>query len=319
MSKIPTSSGAARELVLAKINEIHSEAEGLPVRGRIAFYRRVMDSLSDGMVLASQIRPVTNGEPRGEWVLAPGAISSRRMLYIHGGGWSAGSPKSHRAITDRLSRLARACVFAIDYRLLPEHSYLDGVIDCQHAYCWLRDNGPDGPSAAKFMVIAGDSAGGSHTLALIAWIRDQGLTAPDAALALSPTTDLMLSSLRNPANLDADAMLGPIIKRLAWIPAPILWCGLALTMRALPSNPLVSPLRGDLHHLPPTLIQVSESEALLDSAQQYAAKAQAAGSIVEIETWADMVHVWHIFTPPLLEAEQAFEHIGEFLKRVDTR
>lgn len=317
ISQNQTSTSAAHQLVLAKISEVHSEAERLSVWARIRFYRRVMDSLSDGLTLISQIRPAACHEPRGEWVMAPNAASNRRILYIHGGGWSAGSPKSHRAITDRLSRLANACVFAIDYRLLPEHCYLDGVIDCQQAYRWLLDNGPDGPSPVTFMVIAGDSAGGSHTLALIAWIRDQGLTAPDAAIALSPATDLMLSSLRNPANLEADAMLGPIIQRLAWVPAPLLWCGLALTMRALPSNPLVSPLHGDLHHLAPTLIQVSESEALLDSAQQYVAKAQAAGSIVEIQTWPAMAHVWHIFTPPLLEAEQAFARIGEFLTRVE--
>jgi acetyl esterase/lipase len=38
---------------------------------------------------------------------------------------------------------------------------------------------------------------------------------------------------------------------------------------------------------------------------------------VEIETWPDMVHVWHLFTPLLPEAEEAFEHIGEFLARAE--
>lgn len=312
-------SGVGQQLVLAKINDIHEGAAALKAWQRINFYRQVMDELSEGLIFDSCIRPAGRHEPAGEWVIAPGASAERRILYIHGGGWSAGSPKSHRAITDRLSSLANACVFALDYRLLPEHSYRSGVLDCQQAYCWLRENGPDGPAASEFMVIAGDSAGGTHTLALIAWLRDHGLPPPQAAIALSPATNLMLKSVRNRAGLNKDALLGPIIQKLVGLPTPILWLGLALSMRILPSHPLVSPLRGALHDLPPTLIQVSEAEVLFDNAQQYAAKAQTAGSPVELQSWPDMVHVWQIFTPLLPEAEQAFQQLADFLARVEAK
>lgn len=306
-----------RQQVIKKINGMHAATEGLRGRARVKALRRYMDSMADGLELVSTIRSAAGGAPRGEWVLAPGAEPNRRILYIHGGSWIAGSPKSHRAITDRLSRLARASVFAIDYRLMPEHGYLDGIVDCQQAYRWLLENGPDGKAPADFMVIAGDSAGGSHTLGLIAWIRDQGLHPPDAAIALSPSTELMVSSLDKRANLKTDVMLGPTIEKLARIPLPLRWLGVILMMRVLPSSPMVSPLRGDLRHLPPTLIHVSESELLLENAQRYVAKAQAAGSPVAMKTWPDMVHVWHLFTPQLPEAEQAFEHIGAFLARVE--
>lgn len=308
-----------RQQVIEKINEMHAAAEGLHGRARITALRRSMDSMGEGLKLASTIYPSVNanGAPKGEWVIAPGSDPNRRILYIHGGSWLAGSPKSHRAITDRLSRLARACVFAIDYRLMPEHRYLDGIIDCQQAYRWLLDNGPNGKAPADFMVVAGDSAGGSHALVLIAWIRDQNLQPPDAAIALSPSTEIMLRSLGKRANLKTDVMLGPTFEKLARIPLPLRWLGAVLGMRALPTNPMVSPLRGDLGHLPPTLIHVSESELLLENGQRYAAKAQAAGSPVEVKTWPDMVHVWHLFTPLLPEAEAAFEQIGEFLERVE--
>ncbi len=308
----------ARQQVLEKVKGMHAAAEGLRGRARIKALRRYMDSMSDELELVSEIRPPANGAPRGEWVIAPEAEPSRRMLYIHGGSWIAGSPKSHRAITDRLSRLAQVCVFAIDYRLMPENRYLDGIIDCQQAYRWMLENGPDGKAPTDFVVVAGDSAGGSHTLGLIAWIRDQGLQPPNAAIALSPSTELMLTSLRRRANLKTDAMLGPTIEKLARIPMPLLWWGAVLGMRVLPTSPMVSPLRGDLNNLPPTLIHVSESELLLENAQRYVEKAQAAGSPVEVKTWPDMVHVWHLFSPLLPEAEEAFEHIGEFLARVET-
>ncbi|PCM43488.1 alpha/beta hydrolase [Marinobacter sp. ANT_B65] len=308
---------ASRQQVLAKVGGMHTVAEGLHGRARIKALRSYMDSMSDGLEFISKTRPSANGSPKGEWVMAPGSEPNRRILYIHGGSWIAGSPKSHRTITDRLSRLANASVFALDYRLMPENRYLDGIIDCRQAYLWILGNGPDGKAAADFLVVAGDSAGGSHTLGLLAWIRDQGLQAPDAAIALSPSTELMLTSLGKRANLKTDAMLGPTVEKLARIPLPLLWWGTVLGFRVLPTSPIASPLRGDLHNLPPTLIHVSESELLLENAQRYAAKAQAAGSPVEIETWPDMVHVWHLFTPLLPEAEEAFEHIAEFLARVE--
>lgn len=307
----------ARQQVLDKIKEIHTATEGLHGRARIKALRRCMDSMSDDLELVSEIRSPANGAPRGEWVIAPGADPNRRILYIHGGSWIAGSPKSHRAITDRLSRLAHACVFAVDYRLMPENRYLDGVIDCQRAYCWMLENGPEGEAPADFVVVAGDSAGGSHTLGLIAWIRDRGLQQPNAAIALSPSTELMLTSLGRRANLKTDVMLGPTVEKMARLPLPLLWWGTVLGMRVLPTSPLVSPLRGKLHGLPPTLIHASESELLLENAQRYVEKAQAAGSPVEVKTWPDMVHVWHLFTPLLPEAEEAFEHIAEFLARVE--
>ncbi|MDO6823720.1 alpha/beta hydrolase [Marinobacter sp. 1_MG-2023] len=308
----------ARRQALEKIKGMHTVTDGVRGQARIRALRHYMDTMNDDLTFVSEIRPSANGAPKGEWVIAPGSLPSRRILYIHGGSWIAGSPKSHRAITDRLSRLAKASVFALDYRLMPENRYLDGIIDCQEAYRWILENGPDEMAPANFVVVAGDSAGGSHTLGLAAWIRDQGLKPPNAAIALSPSTELMLTSLGKRANLKTDAMLGPTIEKLARIPLPLLWWGTVMGFRVLPTSPIASPLRGNLHNLPPTLIHVSESELLLENAQKYAEKARAAGSPVEIETWSDMVHVWHLFTPLLPEAEEAFEHIGKFLERVET-
>lgn len=308
----------AHRQVLEKVQGMHTVTEGLRGRARVKALRQYMDSMSDDLELVSQIRSPANGAPRGEWVIAPGAQTSRRILYIHGGSWIAGSPRSHRTITDRLSRLTRACVFAIDYRLMPENRYLDGIIDCRRAYRWILRNGPDGAEPANFLVVAGDSAGGSHTLGLIAWVRDQGLPQADAAIALSPSTELMLTSLGKRANLKTDPMLGPTVEKLSRVPVPFLWWGTVLGLRVLPTSPIASPLRGRLHNLPPTLIHVSESELLAENARRYVEKARAAGSPVEIKTWPDMVHVWHLFTPLLPEAEEAFEHIGTFLARVET-
>lgn len=305
----------AHDEVMERIKDMGRASRGLKGKARLIALRNHLDSLGEGVEVKSEIRH--NDQPRGEWVIAPGADTRRRVLYIHGGAWAAGSPRSHRAITDRFSQLANAAVFALDYRLMPEHRFMDGIRDCRQAYTWLLNHGPAGEEKAEFMVVAGDSAGGSHTLSLLAWIRDNGVRQADAAVALSPSTDLTLTAPSNRENIRTDPLLGPVFGGLSKIPLPVLWWGTLAAFRISPTNPVASPLRGNLNDLPPTLIHASSTEMLLDNATRYAAKARAEGSPVQLHTWQNMVHVWHIFSPLLPEAEQAFEDIGEFLSQVE--
>ncbi|MEP1214466.1 MAG: alpha/beta hydrolase [Marinobacter sp.] len=302
--------------VLETIRDMSRSARGLRGRARLMALRKHMDGLSEGREFVSEFRPSGPNAPRGEWVLAPGANTRHRILYIHGGAWVAGSPRSHRTITDRLSEVANAAVFTVDYRLLPEHRYREGLRDCQEAYQWMLEHGPDGPEPAEFVVVAGDSAGGSHTLVLIAWIRDQGLRQADAAVALSPSTDLTLTAPSNRLNIKTDPLLGPTFGSLMRVPLPVLWWLSFFGMRLSPSSPLASPLRGSLENLPPVLIHASDSEMLLDNARRYANKAKDSGSPVQLKTWPGMVHVWHMFPDVLPEAEEAFENIGDFLRKI---
>jgi acetyl esterase/lipase len=186
----------------------------------------------------------------------------------------------------------------------------------------MLDHGPSGPDTpvptnapASAVFVAGDSAGGNLTLSLIAWVRDNGLRAPNAAVALSPSTDGTLGSPSLRANVASDAMLGPLFGRLARVPRSVLLWGTWLGHRIRPNNPVVSPIFGDLSNLPPVLIHASDMEMLLDDSVRYTNKARAAGSDVTLQTWNHMVHVWHLFNPELTEARQGFEEIEKFLEK----
>ncbi len=311
------SPSAENQNVLERLKEMRRAGKGLRGKARLLALRKHMDSLSDGLDLQSEFRQ--SNSPKGEWVIAPGTDAQRRILYIHGGAWAAGSPRSHRSITDRLSRAANAAVFAVDYRLMPEHRFMDGVRDCRKAYTWLVENGPDGASEAAFIMVAGDSAGGSHTLGLLAWVRESGLRQADGAVAFSPSTDLTLSAPSNRSNISTDPMLGPMFGSLSKIPRPVIWWATLAAFRISPTSPVASPLLGSLANLPPILIQASDSEMLLDNARRYAAKAKAQGTQVELHTWPGMVHVWQIFTPMLPEAEEAFADIELFIRDLESR
>ena len=183
---VPARPGPEMQAVLERLREATDQVGHTRGRQQVAAVRELLDSWGEGNY-ESSFRSVDNGTVRGEWVLAPEHRADWRLLYIHGGAFFAGSPRSHRPITDRLARLTGAAVFALDYRLMPEHRRIDGIEDCRAAFRWILGNGPDGPGDAGRVVIAGDSAGGSLTLALIAWVRDQGLRQADAAIAFSPS------------------------------------------------------------------------------------------------------------------------------------
>ena len=288
---------------------------GVPPKQHLALSRNHMDGFGRNVEYDGEIIPWSDGAIKGEWVVAVGADSRRRMLYIHGGAWMMGSSLSHRAITTRFANMISGAVLAIDYRLMPEHSRRDGIEDCRAAYQWIINHGPAGSEPADLIYTAGDSAGGNLALTLSAWTRDQRLRLPDAVIALSPATDITLSSPSLTSNLATDPMLGPQFGRLARIPKWLLWWAAWFSARIPPSSPLVSPAFGDLSRLPPTLVQASDAEMLLDDSLRYVNKACAHGSTAVLQTWPHMIHVWQFFESELPEAQEAFEQIHRFLEQ----
>src|SRR5205823_11385471 len=77
----------------------------------------------------------------------------------------------------------------------PEHPFPAGLEDCVRAHQWMVANGPAGPEPSRATFVAGDSAGGSLTLATLLALRDRKLPLPAGGIALSPTTDLTLASV----------------------------------------------------------------------------------------------------------------------------
>ena len=315
ISRFPNTQGSepAQEIVFKTVKDITALIAQAVKKGQMQAARASIDSMSAGRDYVSRFSAVDAGGIPAEWVIAPGADITRRVLYIHGGGFIMGSPRSHRTITSKFSELTACAVLAIDYRLLPEHKHMDCVEDCRTAYRWLLENGPEGPADLEQLFLGGDSAGGNLALSLTAWVRDNKLRAPDAVIALSPLTDCTFSGESIRQNQTTDVMLEPIMRPLNKLPKFVKSWWVLWTHGVRPANPVASPLLGNLADLPPILIQASEAEMLLDDARRYVYKACAAGSPAKLQTWPDMVHVWQIFDPDLPQAAEAWNEIGNFL------
>ena len=117
------------------------------------------------------------------------------------------------------------------------------------------------------IAIAGDSAGGGLTLALLIAARDRGLPLPACGWCISPWVDLGCSS----ASMETKAAVDPIIEKPYLLEVAAAYLG-----QADPRTPLASPLYGDLRGLPPLLVQVGSAETLLDDSIMLAGVASAA-------------------------------------------
>lgn len=244
-------------------------------------------------------KPVhANGVP-AEWVTAPGA-TDRAILYLHGGGYVIGSIATHRDIAARISRESAARVLLAGYRLGPEHPFPAAVDDAVTSYRWLREQG----IPAANLAIAGDSAGGGLTMATLLALRDGGDELPACGVCLSPWVDLTQSGR---SMIDRDALDPMVHKNTLDEMARMYLNG------ADASQPLASPLNGELGGLPPLLIQVGTSETLYDDSVRLAERARAAGNHVVFEPWEDMIHVFQSFSM-LPEAQRAVARIGEFVR-----
>jgi monoterpene epsilon-lactone hydrolase len=300
--------------VVKSLGQMTAMSEGAPRRGRLKSIREYLDSMGGDVEFEGDIIPLTGTGFQGEWLVPPNSDNGCRTLYIHGGAFLMGSPLSHRAITTQYARLTGGPVLSLDYRLMPENSRQAGIDDCRMAYRWLLENSPGGKEPLHTVYVSGDSAGGNLTLSLSAWVRDQGLRAPNGVIALSPACDATMRSPSFKANEKTDYMLGPGLGRINRIPRWVLQWVAWLTSRINPADPSVSPVFGNLSGLPPTLVQASLGEMLLDDSVRYTNKARASGSPVELQTWEYMVHVWQIFIRDLPEAQQAFTEIDKFLQ-----
>jgi acetyl esterase/lipase len=240
------------------------------------------------------------------WLLARGADPGRVLLYLHGGGYTLGSVRSHSDLMGRLSRAAACRVLGINYRLAPEHRFPAPVEDALAAYDWLLGYGVP----ADRIAIAGDSAGGGLAAATCLALYARGLPAPAALIMLSPWTDLTASGESYASRAAAD----PIHQRPMILATARTYLGEAAEPRA----PLASPLFGDLRGLPPTLIQAGDRETVLDDSTRFAAAASTAGILVQLEVYDNMIHVFQQFAEDLPEAQRAIDSIGRFLASVWT-
>jgi epsilon-lactone hydrolase len=272
--------------------------------GMVYKYRRVIGrgSLLFGRLPRGVTRLTVNDLDagiRGEWILSASSANARAVVYyLHGGGFVAGSPATYRTLTGAFCRRCNVRVFALDYRLAPEHRFPAAVDDAIAGYRWLLAQ----KVPAGDIVFAGDSAGGGLALSALVALRDAGDPLPAGAVLIAPWVDLTTIAVRRP-DTAAVPMRGSERAAQEYVGDRPL------------DHPLASGINADLSGLPPVMIQASNGEMLRDDAVRLDAKARGAGVESNLRLWDGVPHVWHIFAG-LRESREAFGDISTFISSV---
>ena len=288
----------------AEIAAIRALLTGRPRPSGPEERRQRLDDFGRGLGVPedARLQPVRIERATAEWSITPEGDNTRAVLYLHGGGYMAGSVVSHRYVAVEIGRAARARTLALDYRRAPEHPYPAQLEDALAAYQHLRDQG-FGPAN---VAVGGDSAGGNLTLALLLALRARGEAMPACGWLVSPWTDLTA----NGATMQSKAAVDPMISKPYLLELAEAFAG----ARDL-ADPAISPQFADLNGLPPLLIQVGSEETLLDDAVTLAGRVGAAGVAVTLEIWPEMIHAFPMFFPCVAASRRATHGAGEFIRR----
>ncbi len=250
----------------AGAGDVASRRDGLETLARMAGGSGfAVDKVSDGRLGGCAIRTYTSAKADGV------------MLYLHGGGWVAGSLDTHDGVCRRLAHASRRRVVALDYRRAPEHPFPAALDDAWSALQNLSDSGP--------IAVAGDSAGGAITAALCLRARDRGGPVIDRLLLICPILDLA-----GETESRKTFATGYFIERIAFDADVAAYC----PDPAPRFGAEVSPLRAtSLAGLPPVDIHTAEFDPFRDEGEAFARRIENDGGTVRLTRHAGMIHYFY--------------------------
>jgi len=233
------------------------------------------------------------------WAVPHGAPDDGVLLCLHGGGFVGGSMYTHRKMFAHLAKLAGVRALIIDYRRTPEFQHPAALEDSIQAYEWLRANG------YTKIAITGDSAGGLLTLTTTLRVREK----PAAIMPFSAWTDMELGGDSIKTNVATDVLFGG--------DRPMNLTGLVqlyLGPDGDPADPEASPLNADLSGLPPTYLQVSDAEMLLDDTIRLHEKALRQGVDSTVDVVPGQQHTFQIAAGYDKVADEALDRMADWVR-----
>lgn len=234
-----------------------SDSEG--VIGEKRIYKRVEGRPLHVFVLRPENHPPDSVEPRPV------------MVFFHGGGWVAGSPRVFSGYAEHFRQRGVICVL-VEYRLL-DRAVLDAPLVCiqdaKSAMRWVRQNAKELGADPERVASFGASAGG-HLAAAVGMLP--GLDDPDDDLAVSARAQAML--MLNPVLHNGPGEAGYGYKR---------------TGEAFPRY---SPFHNVSPEVPPALVMIGTEDKLipLDMVLRFKRAMEQAGVRCDVEAYHGEEH-----------------------------
>jgi epsilon-lactone hydrolase len=230
----------------------------------------------------------------------PGRNRNRVLVHLHGGCYVLFPGKSGTTEAIIMAGFGHFTVIAVDYRMPPEGYFPAALDDALTVYkAVIKDANP------KNVGIFGNSAGGALTLEMVLKAKQDGLPMPGAISAGTPMADATRTGDSFYTNEKVDNVLV----------SPNGFCHAATLIYAHGHNlhdPLLSPVYGDMHGFPPTILTTGTRDLLLSNTVRVHRKLRELGIDAALNVFEAQSHAQYQLDDRVPETKEAFSEIAEF-------
>lgn len=261
------------------------------------------------------------GEIEASLITPKDELSSGIILYLHGGGFTAGNLQYAKGFGTVLAANCGIKVLCVAYRLAPEYPFPTALDDSMEAYGYLLSN----HYAPSQIILCGESAGGGLCYSLCQKLLEKGRSVPAGIIGISPWTDLTLSGTSFDTNEKNDPSLTK--PRLKYFADCYAYGAVEGKKNFTPhvnddpsddarikSDPKMSPLFGNMNGMPPSIIFVGGDEILLDDSRLLHEKLEKSGAESTLIIRDRMWHAYVLYALKDYNGED-FSLIRKFIKK----
>ncbi|HTJ50524.1 MAG TPA: alpha/beta hydrolase [Cyclobacteriaceae bacterium] len=236
------------------------------------------------------------------WFTPANITSNEVVVYLHGGAFTMGSIKSHKAMVSHIANAMGRKILFVEYSLAPEKSFPAALHEATAVIQALLQATP----ALQFGIM-GDSCGGNLALSTALNLKNRNLPLPRYQVLISPWLNLE----NNYPSYVQNEKLDPILTKAMLDGAMSLYAGTHDL-----KNPLLSPVQGSLTGLSPTLTMVGAKEILRDDSIYLHEALEQAGATSILKILDDVTHVWPLTDIESRDSKEALRIIVDFLNTV---
>lgn len=263
--------------------------------------RAFFDGLGQSYAVADsvEVKQKVIENVRCYWFEPKNPLQNKLIIYLHGGAFSWGSIRSHRALVSHMAQETGTEILFIEYSLAPEHPYPAGVLDLLRVYKNIVASFPNAQ-----IILMGDSAGGGLIVSSLHKMQKEKIQQPHGVILMSPWLNLAVNtpSFTNNASLDP-VLTAESLKQFAQVYNPA-------------SLPEANTSTIVFEQFPPVSILVGTNEILLDDSKIFFDKIRKAQPESTLHVFPGQTHVWMLTKIDHPDSRRALTYIKGFLTDV---
>lgn len=227
----------------------------------------------------------------------------RVLLNLHGGGYVLGPGEAGTQEAVFMAGMGRFRVIYADYRMAPDFPYPAAIDDAMAVYRELLTKTP-----AESIGVFGTSTGGAMTLILALRAKDEGLPLPGALASGTPWAQLNKVGDSYATNEGVDNVL---VSYDGWLAGAAELYAAGHDME----DPYLSPVNGDVHGFPPTLLTSGTRDLFLSNTVRMHLKLREAGVPADLIVFEGLSHAQYHMNADMPEARCHFEELSRFFRK----